>query len=178
MTRVLVVDDEIAILEGLSAYIERPNVEVEIASSLDEARRRLRAHNFDVIFSDLRVSYPFGEEGLDLFRISRTSNLGEFVLITGFATPEVEDCIRRRGATFLTKPLDLRKIDGIIASAAERSSKRSSLTRVERGVERSDVPLRARFEPVGRFAKVPDPSPSVTFEDEETRSARPIVYVF
>jgi DNA-binding response OmpR family regulator len=56
--RILLVDDELAILLTLKAVLEMNDFEVETASSAREARTKLRASTFHMVITDMRqVSY-------------------------------------------------------------------------------------------------------------------------
>ncbi len=168
---ILVVDDEASVVDGLAAYLETPGHVVETARSLAEARRRLRSHNFDLVLSDLRMTSPGGKEGLELLRLARSSNSGEFVLMTGFASPEVECEARRKGVDrFLSKPFDLGELDRIVFAASERVADRSPASR---GGGRG----RAHFEPAFVTAKILPVIEPICVVSEEPPLEKPIIFV-
>ncbi|HEX3457512.1 MAG TPA: response regulator, partial [Candidatus Baltobacteraceae bacterium] len=63
--RVLVVDDEPAILEVVKAYLEREGLSVETASGVEETRRALERGAVDLLVLD--IALPDGS-GLDVLR--------------------------------------------------------------------------------------------------------------
>ncbi len=115
MARILLVDDEAAVLDGLAAYLANPRVEIVCATNLDDARAKVRDGNFDLVLSDLRMTSPVGKEGLELLRLVRSGGRGRFALMTGFASPEVEAEATEGGAdAFLSKPLDFDALDRLV----------------------------------------------------------------
>ena len=55
MPRVLVVDDDPAVLQVLTAGLEREQLEVRAAADIDASRELLQSEPFDVILTDLFV---------------------------------------------------------------------------------------------------------------------------
>ena len=53
--RILLVDDDVAILLTLKAVLEISGFEVETAASAREAKQRLRAHEYHMVITDLRM---------------------------------------------------------------------------------------------------------------------------
>ena len=105
--RVLLVDDEEALLYGLKKQIQSPTVEVDTAATLDEAMSFLERDRYDVIISDLCLGVPGGEEGLlILLYVKRRHAEAKTVLITAYGTAEVERRAYEAGASFyLEKPI-------------------------------------------------------------------------
>ncbi len=81
MAKVLLVDDDRALLFIMGEYLEAHGMEFESAGSVAQARKLLRRSHFDVVISDLNMP---GESGLDLFRYvsARYPDL-PFILMTG-----------------------------------------------------------------------------------------------
>jgi len=116
MPRILVVDDQKAVAEGLASYLARPDLEVVTVNDLESARSELRTRSFDLVLSDLRMSDPDGQEGLELLRETRSNGRARlFALMTGFATEAIESAAREGGVdAFLPKPLDLTEVDRLV----------------------------------------------------------------
>jgi RNA polymerase sigma factor (sigma-70 family) len=104
--RVLIVDDELAIVEGLTMLLEAEAFESTGALDAATASELLAATFFPVILADLRLNST--EEGLHLLdEVRRLSPRSRVVTISAYATPEMEEEVRRRGATkVLQKPVD------------------------------------------------------------------------
>ena len=60
--RILVVDDEEAILLAFRKLLSRPNVEVDTCECIEDAKRNLDSIYYDAV--DLRLSGTLGQEGL------------------------------------------------------------------------------------------------------------------
>jgi DNA-binding NtrC family response regulator len=67
--RILLVDDELAILLTLKAVLEMNDFEVETASSAREARTKLRASTFHMVITDMRMENE--SAGLDVVRAAK-----------------------------------------------------------------------------------------------------------
>lgn len=110
-TRLLLVDDDPAILRAFGSALARQGVTVETASNGKDAAERVNSVSFDVIVSD--ISMP-GMTGIDLLRAVRAHDLEvPVILMTG--EPSLESAIHavEYGAfRYLAKPVaaeDLRE---------------------------------------------------------------------
>ncbi len=115
--RVLVVDDEESIREGLREYLEMEGCQVATASSAEEALRLLESNNFDFVFCDL---YLPEKDGVWLVKEAMARGWrGKMVFITGYAgelMEEVKELIRSgRVEGILRKPFDLSEVRKIIS---------------------------------------------------------------
>jgi len=96
---VLIVDDEESVRTGLASILESDEVDVKAVASLEEAAGLLRRDPFDLVVTDLRMSGPFGFEGLEvIWRVKERSPGTRIVLFTAFGTREVKEAARRLGA--------------------------------------------------------------------------------
>jgi two-component system, NtrC family, response regulator PilR len=86
MARILVVDDERSICELLEITFRKEGHRVEVASTMDAAKRKLESQIFDIVISDIRMP---GANGLDLLKfVKEVSPQCFFLLITGVPTVE------------------------------------------------------------------------------------------
>ena len=93
---ILVVDDEKSICELLEITFRKEGHRVEIANSVEAARRKLGGSLYDVIISDVRMP---GETGVELLRFAReVAPDTYFVLITGVPTLETAIAAANEGA--------------------------------------------------------------------------------
>jgi RNA polymerase sigma factor (sigma-70 family) len=104
--RVLVVDDEAAIVEGLTMLLEAEAFESAGANDAAAATELLAETFFPIILADFRLNST--EEGLHLLdEVRRLSPRSRIVTISAYATPDVEEEVLRRGASrILQKPVD------------------------------------------------------------------------
>lgn len=131
--QVLIVDDEKNTREGLAATLE-DQYEVSMASNADEAFRLMDVENFDVIITDLRMA---GESGLSV--IDKALQLPQqpvCIMMTAYGNVETAVEAMRRGAyDFLTKPLNLEKLELVIKRALQ-----------SRATEKENRALRVRLD--------------------------------
>ncbi|HKM80763.1 MAG TPA: sigma-54 dependent transcriptional regulator [Candidatus Acidoferrum sp.] len=106
MVHILVVDDEKSICELLEITFRKEGHRVEIANSVEAARRKLEGSLYDIIISDIRMP---GETGVELLRYAReVAPNAYFVLITGVPTLETAIAAANEGANrYVIKDHDL-----------------------------------------------------------------------
>lgn len=117
--RVLVVDDEPAIVEGITAMLELEGIDATGASTCDAAVAMLTSLFYPVILTDLRLHTE--EEGLRLLdAIRERSPRSRVVILTAYITPELEHELLSRGVSMvLRKPAPSSVIVGAITSILE-----------------------------------------------------------
>src|SRR5271165_4824568 len=106
MAHILVVDDEKSICELLEITFRKEGHRVEVAHSVEGAKRKLQGSFYDVIISDVRMP---GETGVELLRFAReVAPDAYFVLITGVPTLETAIAAANEGANrYVIKDHDL-----------------------------------------------------------------------
>src|SRR5271166_4923983 len=106
MVHILVVDDEKSICELLEITFRKEGHRVEIANSVEAAKRKLEGSLYDMIISDVRMP---GETGVELLRYAReVAPAAYFVLITGVPTLETAIAAANEGANrYVIKDHDL-----------------------------------------------------------------------
>src|ERR1700687_1268424 len=96
MAHILVVDDEKSICELLEITFRKEGHRVEVAHSVDAAKRKLESQIFDIIISDIRMP---GAGGVDLLKFVKEIAPGSFfLLITGVPTIETAIAAINAGA--------------------------------------------------------------------------------
>src|SRR5713101_7650151 len=96
MVHILVVDDEKSICELLEITFRKDGHRIEVANSVDAAKRKLESQIFDIIISDVRMP---GAGGVDLLKF--TKEIAPdcfFLLITGVPTVETAIAAINAGA--------------------------------------------------------------------------------
>jgi two-component system, NtrC family, response regulator PilR len=106
MVHILVVDDEKSICELLEITFRKEGHRVEIAHTVEEAKRKLESSLYDIIISDVRMP---GATGVELLRFTREiAPDSYFVLITGVPTLETAIAAANEGANrYVIKDHDL-----------------------------------------------------------------------
>jgi two-component system response regulator PilR (NtrC family) len=96
MAHILVVDDERSICELLEITFRKEGYRVEVANSVDAAKRKLESQLFDIVISDVRMP---GAGGVDLLKFTKEIAPGcFFLLITGVPTVETAIAAINSGA--------------------------------------------------------------------------------
>lgn len=113
---IVILDDDELITEALAAGLERQGRTVITCNDLESAQvivERLRPSH---VISDVRLSGPFGYEGLDFIRFVRQhSSETRVVLMTGDAPDALQLEASERGAVgFLRKPFEVADLDAAI----------------------------------------------------------------
>jgi len=113
--KVLIVDDEEAIVEGLLGLLQCEAIESSGAFDRLGAELLMADTFYSVIVADLRLHTE--AEGLELLdAIRRISPRSRVLTLTGFATFELEEEVLRRGSTkVMRKPAQAEAILGAIA---------------------------------------------------------------
>ena len=114
MTKILVVDDDPLIVEGLVEMLRIESFDAAGALDRETAEEALAAEFYPVVLADLRLRSE--EEGwLLLDAIARLSPNTRIASMTGYATDEVEAKLRERGAALvLRKPIEITEIVALI----------------------------------------------------------------
>lgn len=105
--RLLLVDDDDAVLFGFREYLLGCGFVVDTASRREEAEALLAERSYDAVVSDLRLSGVRLVEGLDIVSAAQLANPRPFVvLISAYLTPQIEaEAISRGADRILNKPL-------------------------------------------------------------------------
>jgi DNA-binding NtrC family response regulator len=107
--RVLVVDDEADIRQGLRRLIASLGATVSMAADGQEALQHLSRESADLVLSDLMMPRMSGSELL--LEIKRRSPATVVVVITGFGTIQSAVASLQNGAAhFMTKPFDNQEV--------------------------------------------------------------------
>ncbi len=119
--RILVVDDEPSITDGLRLLLGAEGHTVETASSFNAARVTLERQAFDLVLTDLQLpDDPQG--GLSLLRLIKERTPGtEVIVITGHGTvPEAVEATKSGAFYFVEKPFEPEQILLLVEMALER----------------------------------------------------------
>jgi len=155
MAHLLVVDDERSICELLEITFRKEGHRVEVATSVETARRKLESQIFDIIISDIRMP---GATGVDLLEYAKQAAPSTvFLLITGVPTVETAIAAVNAGADrYVIKDHDLveqlrravRQVDETLKLKKEAGYLRRELRRLtgEDNIIGNSAKLRAIFD--------------------------------
>jgi DNA-binding response OmpR family regulator len=127
--RILLVDDEVAILLTLKAILEFNGFEVETAASAKEAKLKIRANSYHMVITDMRMeSDSAGEE---VVRAAKKAPYQPAVaMLTAFPLPGSE--WQENGADeMLVKPMNtsdlVRQLEALLISHEDKKHPREKL---------------------------------------------------
>lgn len=148
MRRVLVVDDETAITEGLLALFELEDIEAAAANDRQTAERLIDDGFYPVIVADLRLVTE--EDGYRLLEAIRArSPRSRVASLTAYATPETEARLLALGsAVVLRKPMDFDEILAVITAMLDEIEREARAQQERTGGELDLVRLYADVQKV------------------------------
>lgn len=118
----LIVDDDRIILDSLCEFLGIEGYETTGASSVSEAKQRLKEQSFALIITDVNMPDGDGFEILDLVRENFPRTV--VLMITGYGTIEsAVEAIKKGAYDYLTKPI----VDDDLLLAVERASRQQLL---------------------------------------------------
>ena len=135
--RLLVIDDEKNIREGLADFLKMDGYDVVCAIDGDEGWKRFCNGDIDLVITDLKMQGLGGEELMH--RILAQSPGFPVIILTGHGSIEGAVAAMRDGAwDFLSKPVDLDHLSLIIKRALENRELFFRHRRMEEELERRD----------------------------------------
>src|SRR3954449_1439794 len=128
--RILLVDDELAILLTLRAILEMNGFEVETAASAREAEGKLVNGDFHMVITDMRMETETA--GYDVIRMAKQQGYNPAVAILT-AYPSLGSDWKSRGAeSMLVKPMNandlLRQIEALLVVHEDHKRKAGTKT--------------------------------------------------
>ncbi len=149
--RILIVDDELAILLTLKAVLEMNGFEVETASSAREAEQKLRSSKFEMVITDMRMENE--TSGFAVIRAARAQSYNPATaILTAF--PSLGDDWKTQGAeSLLVKPMNtgdlLRQIEALLIT--HQDSKQNGKLEVPNATPRNaSAPVVAEKQTAGK----------------------------
>ena len=135
--RILLVDDELAILLTLKAVLEINGFDVETAASAREAKSKLKANSYHMVITDMRMENETA--GLEVVAAAKKAPYKPAVaMLTAFPMPGSD--WRDQGMDeMLVKPMNtsalLLQLEALLVSHEERKQKAASLHLAANGTE-------------------------------------------
>ncbi|MGK2857436.1 MAG: EAL domain-containing protein [Thermoanaerobaculia bacterium] len=118
---ILIVDDDPQVSEAIAGALENPRRRIVVCSDIDAAAAVLERYVVSLVLTDVRMSHPFGYEGLELVRrVSAMRGTAGVVVMTGLRDPELDAFAMNNGAAMLLqKPFDLGRVESFLAGLQE-----------------------------------------------------------
>jgi DNA-binding NtrC family response regulator len=158
--KLLVVDDEKNIREGLAASLSMDGYEVVTAAQGEDGWKRFQKGDLDLVITDLRMAGLSGEDLLK--RVTAESPGIPVIVLTGHGTVETAVAAMRNGAyDFLTKPVNLDRLSLLVKRALQNRELLLKHRRMEEELERhkqfetiigTSGPMRRVFDTISRVA--------------------------
>jgi len=125
--RILLVDDELAILLTLKAVLEINGFEVETAASAKEAKLKLRSHTYHMVITDMRMESDTA--GNDVVAAARKAPYRPAVaMLTAFPLPD-SDWQEDGADEMLVKPMNtsdlVRQLEALLISHEDKKQRES-----------------------------------------------------
>jgi DNA-binding response OmpR family regulator len=120
--RVLIIDDDPAIIQLLSSFFEvdKDGYLVDSALSGETGLAALTAHRPDVVLLD--ISMP-GMSGLEVLKRIRLIDASiPVIMVTAAPHQATSEALRNGAFAYIPKPFDFRYIDHLVRLATERSA--------------------------------------------------------
>jgi DNA-binding response OmpR family regulator len=143
--RVLLVDDEVAVLLTMKAVLEISGFDVDTATSAHEGKSKIRSREYQMIITDMRMESD--ASGREVIHAARTAAYHPAVaLLTAY--PVEEDAWQEMGADrMLVKPMQtpvlIRQLEKLLESHAAKLAKISEAAAAPAGGGRSGTKKKA-----------------------------------
>lgn len=120
MTRILIIDDDLASCRTLSLHLGSQGHQVQLAHTFDQGLAAARASPPQLVILDHRMPGTSGLEGLP--RLKREIPDAPVIMVTAYHDREAVLQAKQRGAdACLAKPLDINELDDALARALANS---------------------------------------------------------
>ncbi|HPM76354.1 MAG TPA: response regulator [bacterium] len=118
LARILIVDDEPGIRQTIPRFLDRQEMEVATAASVEAALEKLAALPYDVVVTDIIMPRA---TGIDLLReMQERYPTVKVIVITGEPTVDsVSEALRHRAFDYLPKPIEGAKLRQVVRNAVQ-----------------------------------------------------------
>jgi DNA-binding NtrC family response regulator len=149
--RILLVDDELAILLTLKAILEMNGFEVETAASAREAERKLSAAVFAMVITDMRMESEIS--GYEVIRAARAQSYNPATAILT-AYPNLGGDWKSEGAeSLLVKPMNtndlLRQVEALLVTHQDSKQPKKIAPAIAAQATVRNLPLKDEAQKVG-----------------------------
>jgi len=131
--RILLVDDDLAVLLSLKAVLEISGFEVDSASSAAQARSRLQSSQYHMVITDMKMEDD--QSGFQVIKSARESGYDPAIAILTAHSVEGSECREAGAHSVVVKPVDtdvlLRQIEALLVQHEDRKHRRASSSTTE-----------------------------------------------
>ena len=107
-TRILIVDDDVAVRNTMYEYIKTAGYYSETVSCAEEALELLERDNFHVVITDIMLP---AMGGLELTKLIKRDNASDVIVMTGYSDDySYEESINIGASDFVVKPVRLEEL--------------------------------------------------------------------
>ena len=127
LPRVLIVDDEEGVREGLRTLLQQEGLHVETAGTAEDGLRRVEARAFDVVFLDLNLPGADGLSTISKFRVG--TPCPDVLILTGYGTvAKTVESMRKGASDVIEKPFNGDRILATVRRVLETRQLKNELT--------------------------------------------------
>lgn len=125
--RILIIDDNEALLETLSDILQEKGYWVETATTGKEALAKAKEHFFNIALIDIKLPDMTGLQVLRTFRKKHPFTMN--IIVTGYATIEnAVDSVNLGANAYIMKPIDHERLDQMIKECLKRQQDALKIT--------------------------------------------------
>jgi CheY-like chemotaxis protein len=106
--RVLLVDDDVAVLLTLKAVLELNHFDVDTAASVAEACEKLKLREYEVVITDVRMENE--DSGFEVLRAARAQSYQPATAILTAYPPQDDRWRKEPVESFLVKPIGTKQL--------------------------------------------------------------------
>jgi len=126
VTRVLYVEDDRDLQFSMSQILRILGYQVECADNGKLGVEKAEGWKPDVILMDVRMPVMDGPTAINILRGQPETEHTPIIVLSAYSDSKTRDACKRAGAdTFLTKPVDIEKIDTVIKAHLGHSKNQS-----------------------------------------------------
>jgi DNA-binding NtrC family response regulator len=122
--RILIVDDEQLLLQGLEKTLRNDVTDVTTAETAEAALAEIAALQYQLCFLDIFLPDRYGTEILKEIKVM-SPNTRFVVMTAGIISSAMEDIIEKNAYMFITKPFDLLQVRMLANRIIEESHVKS-----------------------------------------------------
>ncbi len=161
MSKILIVDDDIASCRTLQLHLQSQGHDVAIAHSVDDGLRESQRFSPQLLILDIRMPGRSGLEGLSDFKQQHPDM--RVIMITAFHDMESTiDAMQKGADDYIHKPIDIDELDAAINKLLTSNDSGTDLLSTSNGIDSSHLTMVGRsrlmkevFKTIGMVAKSP-----------------------
>lgn len=142
--RILLVDDDVAVLLTLKAVLEMHGFEVQTAQSVADATAKLEDGTYQMVITDMRMETETA--GLQVVRLARDQPYQPATAILTAYPPDDADWRQQGAGSLLVKPVGtkdlVRQIEALLINHEDQKQRQRALA--EGAIRAADIPADAR----------------------------------